>query len=664
MAEQVAKFSTEGDAGDPGPAIGWRALGVAAAFLPFIAILCFGVPSWFPWALALDTGTAIEYGTRGYDPQWNFAGRLTWSLLICCGVVAVMRRRGWAATLVALAILLAGLAVPQACLWTTGYSKYTMLGGTVPFTDAAGYLDNASRMVENQRIAYSFADRPMFPAFVSSIFQFTGISLRPVFAILLAFAGVGMFLAAREMAVRFGAVAAACFLFVIYVYYNRYVGTLMTEHLGLMLSLYAFALLLRGLFERGRVAWFAGLFFLSAALWARVGALFVLPALCIFTAIHFRKSGRFSPAMFVAAIAVMLVPMGLNRVLFLRVYDPATRPQSHFNYVAYGLLRGTSSAEALSVYGTDGAKLSAATWELFREKPHRALRAIRRTLYEFFTGEMPFSFTGPYVARLLLYAFLFAIALGFARATRSAYDGFSLTLAGGIIASVPFAPPVECDIMRIYAATMPLQACLAATGVAALVRLVAPAFRGDPSRPVRLIESNAPDSCQSGYAMGAAGLVLLLVFGLPLGRSFFTRESTGRVSLFEMARAQDSRGLAIHLVADDAPRPRVPTFRVDDFRRSLYGFGTGYFQKEADWLARLPAGTSVVSGGAAGLIIIPTEKLRRSDSRAEFDATYEGFMMLQLDRDVVPAAAKKPATVPADERRDAPALQGEKMDAG
>ena len=220
-------------------------LGLLTAIAPFLAILCLGVPSWFPAAVTLDTVTLVRPGASWNDPAPSLAGRLLWSLLLVTGVVALLNLRGWRGRWLPLAMLLAGLAIPQACIWATGQSKYALIGGIVPFSDASGYLDYACQMMENHRIVHGFMDRPMFAAMLSSILHFTGLNLQPVLGILLAFCGVGMFLAVREMHARFGNVAAACFLIVIYVFYNRSIGMLMTEHLGLALGLYAFALLLR-----------------------------------------------------------------------------------------------------------------------------------------------------------------------------------------------------------------------------------------------------------------------------------------------------------------------------------------------------------------------------------------------------------------------------------
>lgn len=252
-------------------------LGLLTAIAPFLAILGLGVPSWFPAGVTLDTMTVVRPGAPWNDPAWSIAGRLLWSLLFGMGVVTLMHLGGWCGRWLPPAFLLAGLAIPQACLWMTGQSKYCLIGGLIPFSDPSMYFDFASQMLENHGIVNGFTDRPMFAAMISSIFQCTGQNLQLVLAIPLAFCGGGMFLATREMRIRFGNVAAAVFLFVVFVFYNRSIGMLMTEHLGLALGLCAFALLLRGLTEGRRGAWFASLSAGTSLVVGGAGLVIVLP---------------------------------------------------------------------------------------------------------------------------------------------------------------------------------------------------------------------------------------------------------------------------------------------------------------------------------------------------------------------------------------------------
>ena len=611
-------------------ATGLDLLGFLLALAPFLAVLFFGVPSWFAASITLDTVTDMP----GWNPVIGLDGRLLWSLVTSVGAVLLIRMGGRGGRWLALSLLLANLAISQAFLWNSGHSKYTLIGGLIPYTDANGYLDLSVQIFENHRVVGSFFDRPMLPAFVSSIFHITGLELKPVLGCLLFFSGVGMFVAAREVFVRFGAVVASCFLFVIHVYYNRTVGTLMTEHLGVALGLCSLPLLLSGFFERRRTPWLWGLFFLSAALCARAGAMFVLPALSWIAGKRFRMAGRSFFPMLAASIAVILIPFALNHLLASRVFDPATRPPSHFAYVAYGALRGTSSAEPMSRFLGDEAGMRAAMWQILKEKPHRVLLAIRSSLVAAFENATAFMFMGPFLSRVFLYVFLFAAALALRRATRSACDPFAVAVAAGIIASVPFAPPVECDWMRIYAATMPLQAWLVAMGVGALVRLVAPAFQQRQVLPASIVDDRIHVRSSNGLALGMGCMVLALVFALPIAGSFRSQRESGFARITKESPARLPAGFAIHLVGDDAPCTDKPCLRLKEFHAGLYGLATGFSPKEAAWLEKLPPGITLVAGGQSGVVIVPTEKLHNGSSRSDFRQAWVGNILVAVDRDI------------------------------
>ena len=621
-------------------------LDVLIVALPFTAILILGLPSWFPFTMVLDTVTLIRPDAPWSDPAWSPAGRLLWSLLLALGVVSLMNVRSRWARWLPESLLLAGLAIAQASLWTTGQSKYCLIGGLVPTSDAAGYLDYASHMLQNHRIVAGFSDRPMFAAMLSSLMQLSNSNLQVVLGVLLLVCGIGMALATREMHRYFGTAGAVVFLFVIYTFYNRSIGMLMTEHLGLALGLFALGLLLRGLLEPRKDAWLAGLFLLSAALCARAGAFFVLPALCLLTGRRFRKTGRFSMPWCAISIAVALVPFGLNRLLIVRLFDSKTLPQSNFTFVAYGILRGTNWTDAQNTFGQDHARIRQATWELLKKKPQLVLHAMRRTWRTFFWDSYGFIFMGAEWSALLLYSLIFAFALGVARAGKSAYDGFTVASSLGILASIPCVPPVDCDMMRAYAATMPLQACLAAGGIAALLRLVAPAFRKGNSESARLIEIPVA-SARDLQTYGAfSGVTLALVFVLPLGRSLLLPEKTDYVEIGSRPPNQYPPTFSINLVPDDGPRTRVPNVRIGDFRARLGGLDARIWHEQAVWLARLPAGISIVNGGGLGQMLISTDKLRQGDKPAEYKTYYIGFFTLSIERDLALPGVEELTPVP------------------
>jgi hypothetical protein len=134
-----------------------------------------------------------------------------------------------------------------------------------------------------------------------------------------------------------------------------------------------------------------------------------------------------------------------------------------------------------------------------------------------------------------------------------------LAMTGGVILSVPFAPPVDAHSMRIYAATIPLCALLVAHGAALLMpRSVDSASRG-----------------RVNAVAVASGILLVFValFGsiaLRLSREPVHLQSPpcppGQASLF----VRLGGGSSIRLVEDDAlAQSRVPNIRISDFKTGL-----------------------------------------------------------------------------------------------
>lgn len=95
---------------------------------------------------------------------------------------------------------------------------------------------------------------------------------------------VAVFLFSKQVAKLFGHLVGFIALFLSFLFYRRFLGSLMTENLGLSLGLLGAALLLQSLrMEKYRVILATyGLFVLTMALLARAGAFLILPAILFY----------------------------------------------------------------------------------------------------------------------------------------------------------------------------------------------------------------------------------------------------------------------------------------------------------------------------------------------------------------------------------------------
>ncbi len=196
---------------------------------------------------------------------------------------------GWKGTLPGLGLVLGLFALTVSGLWTSGVSEPSILGGLMPFSDAAGYYSDARRLLEGQLFSSFSSRRPLFAGMLSALLWLTGRNLQLTIAVLVAVTGIACYLLVREVQSTHGTLAATLVMVVLFVYYRRFSGTTLTENLGFPAGALALALVWRGAGQKKRGYVFGGIFLLTLALNARAGAFFVLPVLVIWAAWVFRE---------------------------------------------------------------------------------------------------------------------------------------------------------------------------------------------------------------------------------------------------------------------------------------------------------------------------------------------------------------------------------------
>ena len=346
--------------------------------LSFLSILHFGLPAWFPGRMTEDMNSSAPDYPLAFETL-----KMAWTFGVALAAIGFMELRGAAGRWLPLAILLTALALAQAWLWQSAHSKYVLLGGLIPFSDASVYTEYANTIVQGRQVGFALQDRPMFAALLASLLLFCGRNPQCALGLLLLLAGTSMCLAARSVRVWFGRAAAVVFQVVVWLYYARWIGTTMTEQLGLILGLLACPFLITGFMEKRRVIWLAGIVVLTMALCSRAGAFFVLPALLFITAGHFAVQGRFAWKFSAQSFGAVVVVMALSRVLAFCVFDADNFPRSNFDYTAYGVVFGTRWESAFSKYGTHHDKIWAAISQHVRKSPFSVPRGMWRAWREF-----------------------------------------------------------------------------------------------------------------------------------------------------------------------------------------------------------------------------------------------------------------------------------------
>lgn len=411
-----------------------------------------------------------------------------------------------------LGVISAILVLPIAGLWASGQSEQYVLGGIIPFSDARFYFTDSHRLMEGSVFFTGAARRPLFTTLMSSIQWFTGQNLYLTIAILTLILGYSIYFAAYEFRSREGAIAGAAFLMFLYSYARLLLGKTLSEFGGLPLGLLALVFMLRGINKKQLTMMVAGIFLLSLALNARAGAFFVLPVLVFWTGWYFRKTWFIHWKTILIATSAVALGFLINLAAFDIYSSPESAPFGNFSFTIYGVARGglgwtqvfTEHPETWEMpTGEQSRYIYSLTLDIIRRKPLNLVKGIFSSYQTFFSlddyygslcwfGEQ--GIIGNIVRAgyyLLMLAGLFFCIRDIKKPLRS----FFLASFIGIVLSIPFAPPIDSNRMRVYAATIPFFVAIPSIGLSSLVNLLPwKFFQGKESEnqsliPVKVLSS-------------------------------------------------------------------------------------------------------------------------------------------------------------------------------
>lgn len=419
----------------------------------------------------------------------------------------------------------------------------------------------------------------------------------------------------------------------------------MTEHLGLALGTIGLAILLRATRKESQNLCFFGIFMLSLALNARVGALFILPIFILWGAWSFKGSSRFSIRFAIASFSAILLGFILNSLVFKVVSSPNAISNSNFFYTLYGLVVGgnwaTIRADYPEILRLVEPERSHRVYELameaLRANPFGAITGALRAWKQFLFDDFVFSFVKNSKLNFVLQIFSLIALINCYRQRQHLLPSLMLAMTVGILLSVPFVPPWDAGI-RPYAATIPIFALLPALGLA---------FIAQKMEWQKLLHISQPNY-QTPILLLIALSLAILSFGGPIATKVlsqppqFTQLSCPRGT--EAVYFRNSAGSSINLVANHAvKRSYIPNIRIGDFKNSLKRLYKSDYVETAKELAKLSPNTTlrnttdIKSGKLVWLIansnLIPKEKGNivgvcgrptTNPAIAEYGRTYHG----------------------------------------
>lgn len=383
-------------------------------------------------------------------------------------ILALLIKWGWI-------FVLSFFMLQLGCLWS-GVVRSDMhsmsIAGFVPFNDSGGYFCDIG--IQNSSGLYSDlgSQRPVAAAFRTVIWFLSGggyANFLMAQTFILAFV---VWLATSTIARWRGIWAAACFLSFLSIMIRPFLSTFMTETSGLIFAVLGITFIITSLRKCDLTYHVLGLAGMTLALFARMGALFMIPALLIWTGWRFRFSRRIClSSLAVSVFTVFLCWFGT--MTLSKLYGSSNQIQgANFSYVTAGLSLGVNYADArdkyasdLSVIKTKAAQarfLYAKTIENIRANPGIIGNELLKREWIFLEGIVAQLFTGyggyARCPRLLFIWFMVVSVVGwFCIISKKRERGelaFYIFLIVSIIVSAPFV--IYDDGWRVLMSAYPV----------------------------------------------------------------------------------------------------------------------------------------------------------------------------------------------------------------
>ena len=381
---------------------------------------------------------------------------------------------------ISLLVILLLFAIPLSYYWTTGVSTQSIVGGLIPHRDSMYYYLDTRNILNGKLINSMTSARPIFSGFLALLIALTQNNIQTTLMILVSLCAISFYFLFNEAQVKFGTLPASLLMAGVYSFYARFIPHLVSEQLGMILSLAGWTLLLFGIRRASKKFLVVGILMVTLALNVRSGAMFVMPALAVFSGFAFNKK-RFSFKDFGWAAAAVLLGFLINYLVFQLLVDPGKMPYSSFAFAIYGQSKGgagwTSHQKDFPGLTDTYEILNLALMNIKRYPLGLAIGSFKAFRDFFLPGiDNAFIFITGYGNSFIVYL-LWAVTWFFTgyelvhsfRNIKNSFQKFELLVFAGLILSVPFAPPRDSSSMRTYAATIPFIMLLPVAGIAHLL---------------------------------------------------------------------------------------------------------------------------------------------------------------------------------------------------
>jgi len=491
--------------------------------------------------------------------------------------------------------VLFGLALSG--LWSNVYSELQVVSGMLFLSDAHQYYTDALSLLNGFPLPSFSARHPLPTLFLAFLLLVTGKNLQLSLACLVLIVAFSTFSASHQVVKISGSIGAAVFVLTVFFFQRRFIGIPDSEDIGLSLGCLAFSCLFMGNNRNSEFLRFLGIFTLSMALFARPGAFFVLPALIVW--IYYINHNNFRKALFYCFLGLLIILLSFISQYATNIFiaEEESHLFSNYSFHIYGIAKGGKGWEQFfkdfpeyQQFAENEATEYAwrETQVLIKTYPDQLLRGVIQSYADYFSlqnqsvfgflsgGELTSFNTDVDKSINLSYRIVrlivsFLSLIGFWHVVRERYmanHSLMISIVIGIILSIPFLPPKDAGMMRVFASTIPFVAILPALGVK---HLMLTRNQGEfdswsnQTKSERVIQRLS------------VGLIILITFG-----SIIVGLMNKEVNIDEEKSCQ-KYGIAASLhiphgsfiaIVDDMQleQTRIPYIRYSDFKSSISNF--------------------------------------------------------------------------------------------
>jgi hypothetical protein len=512
-------------------------------------------------------------------------------------------------------------------IWGGEALSFFYMGGLLPNSDANNYYKGARRLLLDGNLSEWSSRRPFMTTYLASILTISKFSLSATIAVISAITAFSIALFATALR-RTEPLAIVLWAFVlVFFFYHRLVGTTLSENLGLTFGSIAFVFLWGAANERNIRLFLLGVTFMALAQVTRSGAVFVLPALILWGTFWLASGLRTRLLVFFGGCVTVILGFLLNRLLLELGGAGGTGGFGNFSYTVYGLSVGEGGWSRIKIDHPEIVALSeparsqgiyALALNNIINQPSRLIEALLRNLhlYTFANGGLNI-ITGSKAWLLVQIPTLTGVVWCVRYIKTPRYALLLFVLAGVLFSSTIIT---EDGGLRVFSATIPFSAAIAAVGLQFITRL------RDSNNYLNEYKSRNPVLLTMFFGVVLISGIFFTILVVPLDPVARSEEKiTCSPGLRAITISYPAR-TAIHLRKNEQEYSRyMPNIPANDFRGSLKING-----RRRDWpnVDLLDIPYSMLSVGK--YILLPTSLI--SDDPREITVCTERKGWLFIDQ--------------------------------